>query len=200
MPLDPTTTSLLLALAIVIAGFIIAKLGSSFILYWSKKKDVIKVKHIRLVKIFRYLIFILTMIIALFYLRVDLAKDVNIITNFLSNTYSFLPTILLVVLLIVLAVAIVNLVTLGLRRMFDVSGITEFMVEQKKEHFLHGILIFVRITLYFFTALFLLNLFGINVSGITNVVGWIFYALAALFFLYVFFGTRTFMENFVAGI
>jgi len=200
MPLNTTTLKLLITIGIIVVGYIITRIGSSLIFSIAKKKDEIKIKHIRLVKVFRYLVLIITILIALVYLRVDYVKDIAIIGSFLSNTYNLLPNILLVILLIVLAIAIVNLVTVGLNRVFDVSGITEFMLEQRKEHFLNGILVFVRVTLYLFTALFLLNLFGIDVSSITNAIGWFFYGLAALFFLYIFFGTRIFMENFIAGI
>jgi len=200
MALSITTSKLLITLGIIIVGFIIGKIGSSLIFAISKKKEQIKVKHIQLVKVFRYLVLILTISIALIYLRADYIKDIVILGNLLSNTYNLLPDLLLVILLIILAIAIVNLVTVGLKRVFDVSGITEFMLEQRKEHFLNGIIVFVRVTLYLFTALFLLNLFGIDISAITSVIGGFFYGLAALFFLYIFFGTRIFMENFIAGI
>ena len=143
---------------------------------------------------------ILTILAALVYLQVDLIKDITILGDFISNTYNLLPNILLVILLIVLAITVVNLITFGLKRTFNATGITEFMMEQRKEHFLNGILVFVRISLYLFTALFLLNLFGINISGITSAIGWFFYGIMALIFLYIFFGTRAFIENFIAGI
>ena len=74
------------------------------------------------------------------------------------------------------------------------------MLDQKKEQFLNSILAFVRISLYLFTALFLLDLFGVNVRGITAAIGYLFYGLMALLFLYIFFGTRIFVENFIASI
>jgi hypothetical protein len=48
--------------------------------------------------------------------------------------------------------------------------------------------------------LFLLNFVGINISGITSAIGWFFYGIMALILLYIFFGTRVFVENFIAGI
>ena len=200
MPLDITTTKLLVTLAIIFVGYLIARFGSQLIFAVAKRKDVINIGNVRLVKLFRYLTLIATILIALAYLQVNFIKDTSLIGNFLANTYNLLPNILIVILLIVLAIAIVNLITFGLRRIFDISGITEFMLEQKKEHFLNGILIFVRVMLYLFTVLFLLSLFGIDVSGITSAIGWLFYGLAALFFLYVFFGTRAMVENLIAGI
>ena len=200
MPLNETTIRLLTSFAILIIGYFITKIGSGLIISLSKTKETINVRHIRNVKVFRYSVMILTILAALIYLQVDLIKDITIISNFISNIYNLLPNILLVILLLVLAIAVVNLITFGLKRTFDATGITEFMLEQKKEHFLNGILAFVRISLYLFTALFLLNLFGINISGITSVIGWFFYGLMALLFLYIFFGTRTFVENFIAGI
>lgn len=200
MPLDQTTIKLLTSIAIIIIGYIIAKIGSNLIISLSKTKETISVKHIRNVKIFRYLVMILTISASLIYLQVDIIKDITVIGEFISNTYNLLPNILLGILLLVLAIAVVNFITFGLKRAFDAIGITEFMLEQKKAHFLNSILVFVRISLYLFTALFLLNLFGINIQGITAAIGWFFYGIMALLFLYIFFGTRTFVENFISGI
>lgn len=200
MPLNTTTTKLITSIVIIIIGYIITKVGSSLIISFSKRKETISVKHMRFVKIFRYLVMISTILVALIYLRVDLLKDVTILSDFVTNTYNLLPNILLVILLLVLAITAVNLITLSLKRTFDATGITEFMLEQRKEHFLHGILAFVRISLYLFTVLFLLNLFGIDVGGITAAIGWFFYGIMALLFLYIFFGTRVFIENLVAGL
>ncbi|MFH0868414.1 MAG: mechanosensitive ion channel domain-containing protein [Candidatus Woesearchaeota archaeon] len=200
MPLNTTTTKLLISLLIIIAGYFITKIGSSLIISFSKRKEIISVKYIQVIKVFRYLILIFTILAALIYLRVDLFKDIAIIGEFMSNTYNLLPNILLVALLILLAIAVVNLITFGLKRTFDATGITEFMLEQKREYFLSGILAFVRVSLYLFTVLFLLNLFGINISGITSAIGWFFYGIMALLFLYIFFGTHIFIENFIAGI
>jgi len=167
---------------------------------FSKNKEIINAKHIWTVKIFRYVVTILTILAALIYLQADLIKDISIIREFVSYTYNLVPNILMGILLLVLATALVNLITFGLKRTFAATGITDFMVEQKKEHLLNGILAFVRVSLYLFTALFLLNLFGINVSIITSAIGWFFYGIMALLFLYFFFGTRIFVENFIAGI
>ncbi len=200
MALDPTTLKLATALGILIGGYIMARAGSSLIIAFSKRKEMINVSNILLLKIYRYIVIILTILGALAYIRVGILKDLTILSGFVTNTYNLLPSILLVILLIVLAAAVVNLITLGLKRVFDATGITEFMLEQRKEHFLNGILIFVRALLYIFTALFLLDLSGIDISGIKSAIGWFFYGLFALLFLYIFFGTRTFMENLVAGI
>ena len=200
MPLSETTIKLIISLLIIIIGYFVAKIGSSLIISFYNNKETINVKHMRFVKTFRYLVMISTILAALIYLQVDLIKDITIIGDFITNTYNLLPTILLVILLVILSIAVVNLITFGLRRTFAAIGITEFLLEQGKEHFLSGILVFVRISLYLFTALFLLNLFGINISGITAAIGWFFYGLMALLFLYIFFGTRTFVENFIAGV
>src|SRR3989338_8668671 len=200
MQLDTTTTKLLVTLAIIVAGYLIVRFGSQLIFAIAKRKDVINIGNVRLVKLFRFLILIATILVSLAYLQVNFIKDTSLISSFLANTYSLLPTMLIVILLIVLAIAIVNLITFGLGRIFDISGITEFMLEQRKEYFLNGIIIFVRAILYLFTVLFLLSLFGLDVSGITSALGWLFYGIAALFFLYVFFGTRAMAENLIAGI
>src|SRR3989338_4104915 len=200
MALDSTTLKLVTALGILVLGYITARVGSSLIIAFSKKKETINVGHIQFLKIYRYLVMILTILGALAYIRVGILKDLTILSGFITNTYNLLPSILLAILLLVLAIAVVNLITFGLKRVFDTTGITEFMLEQRKEHFLNGILIFVRALLYLFAALFLLDLSGINISGIKSAIGWFFYGLFALLFLYIFFGTRTFMENFIAGI
>lgn len=200
MPLDTTTTKLITSIVIIIIGYIITRVGSSLIISFSKRKETISVKHMRFVKIFRYLVMISTIVVALIYIRVDLLKDITILSDFVTNAYDLLPNILLVILLLVLAIIAVNLITFGLNRTFDAIGITEFMLDQRKEHFLHGILVFVRISLYLFTILFLLNLFGIDIGGITAAIGLFFYGIMALLFLYIFFGTRIFIENLIAGL
>lgn len=200
MELGITTTKLLVTFLILVAGYIVVRIGSSLILSISKRKETISLKHIQFIKIFRYLALILTILAALLYLQVDLTKNITIFGNFISNTYYLLPKILLAILLLILAVAVVNLITFGLRRIFAATGITEFMLEQKKEHFLNGVVAFARISLYLSTLLFLLNFFGINISGITSAIGWFFYGIMALLFLYIFFGTRVFVENFMAGV
>jgi|TARA_Y100000310_G_scaffold91835_1_gene89322 hypothetical protein len=200
MALNVTTTKLLITILILIAGYVVVRIGSSLVISFSKKKETISVKHIQIVKVFRYLVMIFTILAALIYLQVDLVKDITVAGNFISNTYDLLPNILLVILLIILAIAVINLITFGLKRIFAATGITEFMLEQKREHFLNGLLAFVRISLYLFTGLFLLDFFGINISGITSAIGWFFYGLMALLFLYIFFGTKVFMENFIAGV
>lgn len=200
MELNITTTKLLITILILITGYVVSGVVSSLIISFSKKRETISVKHMQIVKVFRYLAMIFTILAALIYLQVDLIKDITIMGNFISNTYDLLPNILLVILLMVLAVALVNLITFGLRRTFAATGITEFMIEQRKEHFLNGILAFVRVSLYLFTGLFMLNFFGIDISGITSAIGWFFYGILALLFLYIFFSTRVFVENFIAGI
>ena len=200
MQLAATTTKLLISLLILLAGFLVVKLGSILMLFISKKRETISVKHIQNVKIFRYAVMIATILAALVYLQVNIIQDITVIGNFISKTYSLLPNILLLILLLILAIAIVNMITLVLKWVFGSTGITEFMVEQKKEHFLNGIIIFVRIFLYLFTALFLLNLFGVNIKGITSAIGWFLYGTMALLLLYIFFGTRIFVENFIAGL
>ena len=200
MALSTTTIELVTSLAILIIGLVIAKVGSAIIRSFSKHKETIDVRHLQTLKVFRYVVMILTILAALIYLQVDLIKDTTIIRNYILNTYNLLPNILLVILLLLLAIAVVNLITFGLRRVFAATGITEFMIEQRKEHLLNGIVSFVRIVLYLFTALFLLNFFGINISSITTAIGLFFYGILALIFLYIFFGTRIFIENFIAGI
>jgi len=199
MPLSETTFQIFVTLAIIASGLLITKICSSIILAVSKRKDVINVKHIRFVKVFRYGMRIITILAALFFLQADVVNDFSAVTSFIGNTYNLLPTILLVILLIVLAITAVNLAILGLKKAFEASGIAEFFIEEKKEHLMNGIFIFARFFLYLSAAIFLLNLFGINVEGITSAIGWFFYGILALLFLYTFFGTRVFIENFVAG-
>ena len=198
--LNETSTRLLVTFLVLVSGFLISKFGASFIFSLSKKKETIDVRQIHVVKMYRYLVMILTLVISLLYLKKDVLTEVLIFGNFFTKAYEFLPDILLFILLIVLGVAVVNLIAYALRRFLDTIGITEFMVEQNKEHWLNGILTFVRIFLYILVLIPVLNIFGINISGITATISWIFYGALALIFLYLFFGTRGFAENFIAGI
>ena len=58
MALDPTTLKLATALGILVGGYIVARIGSSLIISFSKKKETISINHIRLVKVFRYIVMI----------------------------------------------------------------------------------------------------------------------------------------------
>ena len=198
--LNETTTKLATTFLIIIIGYIFSKLGSIVITRVQSKRDTITLKQRAIVKNFRYLVMIFTIIIALLYLKADVLKDFIFLTDFLTKTYELLPNIILIVLLIVLGIIIVNLVTFAFKRFFDTIGITEFMIEQDREYTLNGILFFVRIALYFLMALILLNMFGVDIGGIISTLGLILYALIGLLLLYIFFGTRAFVENFIAGI
>lgn len=198
--LNGTTTKLVITLLIIIIGYIVSKFGSAAINKIQSKKDTITLKQRSLVKHFRYLVMIFTIIIALLYLKSDVLKEFILLTNFLAQTYELLPNIILVILLVVLAVVVANLITLVIKRFFDTAGITEFMIDQNREYILNGIGHFVRITLYFLMALILLNILGIDIGGIISALGFLFYAILALLLLYIFFGTKTFVNNFIAGI
>jgi len=198
--LNGTTTKLGITFLIMIIGYLISKLGSTAITKLQSKKDTITLKQRGLVKNFRYLVMIFTIITALLYLKADVLKEFIVLTNFLTQTYELLPNIILVILLIVLAVVVANLITLVIKRFFDTAGITEFMIDQDREYILTGISHFVRVILYFLMALILLNMFGIDIGGIISTLGLIFYAILALLLLYIFFGTKTFVNNFIAGI
>ena len=115
MELNTTTTKLLITILIIIAGYVVIRIGSSIIISLSKRKETISVKHIQIVKVFRYLVMIFTILAALIYLQVDLVKDITVMRDFISNTYNLLPNILLVILLIVLAISVVTLITFGFR-------------------------------------------------------------------------------------
>ena len=130
MALDETSAGLLVTFLILLAGFLAAKLGGSLIIAISKRKETINIRRIQLVKIYRYLVMILAIIIALLYLRKGVVGDVSIVGNFLQKTYQFLPNILLFALLIVLGIVVANLIAFILKRFFDTTGLTELMIEQ----------------------------------------------------------------------
>ena len=200
MALDETSAGLLVTFLILLAGFLAAKLGGSLIIAISKRKETINIRRIQLVKIYRYLVMILAIIIALLYMRKGVVGDASIVGNFLQKTYKFLPNILLFALLIVLGIVVANLIAFILKRFFDTTGLTELMIEQNREHVLNGILVAIRIVLYVLILVVLLSLFGMSIRGLTTALGWIFYATLALLFLYLFIGTRAFVENFIAGL
>ncbi|MBL7054807.1 mechanosensitive ion channel [Candidatus Woesearchaeota archaeon] len=200
MILNGTTTKLAITFLIIIIGYVLTRLGSMMITIIQSKRETITLKQRAIVKNFHYLVMIFTIIIALLYLKSDVLKEFIFLTNLISKTYELLPNIILIVLLIVLGIIIVNLAIFVFKRFFDTIGITEFMIEQDKEHVLNGILFFIRMALYLLITLILLNMFGVNVGGIISTLGFILYALLGLLLLYVFVGTRIFVENFSAGI
>ncbi len=197
--LNETTTKLAITFLIILVGYGVSKAGSMLITRIQSRRDTISLRHRAIVKNFRYLVMIFTIVMALLYLKADVLKDFIFVTDFLTQTYELLPNIILVVLLIVLAMIVVNLIIFVAGRFFDTTGITEFMIEQDREYFLNGVLFFIRAVLYFLTALILLNILGINIGGIVSALGFILYVLFGLLLVYIFFGTRIFVENFIAG-
>ena len=89
MALDPTTLKLATALGILVAGYIAARAGSSLIIAFSRRKEMINVSNILFLKIYRYMVIILTILGALVYIRVDILKDLTILSGFVTNTYNF---------------------------------------------------------------------------------------------------------------
>jgi hypothetical protein len=197
---NETTTKLAITFLIIIIGYLISRGGSMVIARIQSRKETITLKHRAIVKHFRYLVMIFTIITALLYLKSDVLKEFLFLTDFLTQTYELLPNIILVILLIILIMVIVNLVVFAVGRFLDTAGITEFMIEQDREYVLNAILFFIRVVLYFLMALILLKMLGIDIGGIVSALSLIFYALFGLLLLYIFFGTRVFVENFIAGI
>src|SRR3989344_5202349 len=109
MELNTTTAKLLISFLILVVGYLVIRIGSSLILTLSKKREIISVKHIWYVKVFRYLVMILTILAALIYLRTDLIEKItNIGREFVSETYkNLLLNILIIILLIILAIIVV---------------------------------------------------------------------------------------------
>jgi small conductance mechanosensitive channel len=198
--LNETSMRLLITFLILIAGFLVSRYGGSLIIALSKKKETINVRQIRFVKMYKYLVMIFTIAVSLLYLKKDVLSDILLVGNLFTATYEFLPNVLLFTLLFVLGIAIVNMITFAIKRFFDTIGLTDLMLEQNKDHMLNGIMYIVRISLYILVLTLVLNVFGINIKGITVAISWLFYGILALLFLYIFFGTRGFVENFIAGI
>lgn len=198
--LNEPTIKLAITFFIIILGYAVSRLGSLIITKIQSKKDTITLKHRTFVKNFKYLVIIFTIIIALLYLKADVLKEFLLITNLFTQIYEILPNIIVVVLSIVLAIIIVNLISFVFRTFLDTTGITELMVEQDREHILNGFLLIKRIALYLLMALILLNMYGINIQVIISAFGYVFYALLGLLLLYVFFGTRAFVENYITGV
>lgn len=195
-----TTTKLIVTFVIIILGYLVSRFGSTFITLLQSRRDTITLKQRALVKNFRYLVMIITLIIALSYLKSDVLKEFIFLTDFLSKAYSLLPNIIVGILMVVLATIIANLITFGFKRLFDTAGITEFLIEIDREHMLNVMLVSIRLLLYFLMAILLLKIFGINIGGIVSALGFLLYILLGLFLLYIFIGTRAFIENFIAGI
>lgn len=198
--LNEPTIKLTITFFIIILGYAVSKLGSLIITKIQTKKDTITLKHRTFVKHFRYLVIILTLIIALLYLKSEVFGEFILITNLFARVYELLPNIIVVVLSIVLAIIIVNLISFVFKRFLDTTGITELMIEQERENLLNGFLLVKRIALYLLMGLLLLNMYGVNVEGVFSAFGYVFYALLGLVLLYIFFGTRAFAENYITGI
>ncbi len=191
---------LIITFIILLTGFIISRLVAALITSIQRKKSHITLKQSAFVRHSRYIIMILTLITAIIYLKSDIIKQFSLFTGLFFKIYEFLPNILVVVLAVILGIITSNLINFIIRRFLDTAGITEFMIEQNRENALNVIFFFIRIIIYFFMAIILLNIFDINISGFMSAFSLVFYILIGLLVLYIFISTRVFFENFIAGI
>lgn len=194
LKLDLTTTKLLITFLILFGGYIISKLGSYVLLRIIRKRKDVLIHEEPVSKGFKYAVMTISIIVSLIYLRID------IFNVFLLNFYFLLPNIISVVLLVVLAVILINLIGFGIRRFFVTSGLTDFLMEYKREHILDIIISVIKLLLYIFVIIIAFNLMGIDISIITSTLYPVLYGVIFLLVLYIFVGTRDFVENYIVGI
>lgn len=195
-----TAMQLTITSAIIILGFLVSRFGSYVITKVQSKQKIVTLKQRALVRHFRYFVMIITITLALIYLKADIFNNLQFFTGFVIESSQILPDIMIIILVIILGFIVANLLNFIAGRFLDTAGITEFMIDQNREHTLNVILFFIRIVLYILIGIVILRIFNIELGGFFSAFGILIYIILGMMLLYIFFGTRAFVENFIAGL
>lgn len=195
-----TTTRLIYTFLILLIGFLLAKASTKIIQFLFRASRLSKENNIKLneerepfFRILKYLIMSLSIVIALIYLRVEVVEN-------LLLTYELLPSIVSLILVLILGITVIEFVVYLLRVMLSAVGLTEYLELYSRGHVLSGILLIVRVLLYFILLEIFLRMIGIEFTLFSSFLSIGFYIVVFLIVMLSFFGLRDFAENLYAGI
>ncbi len=189
-----TSQKLLITFLILLAGFVISKFSSKLLqgLYRAFKRRARLRKSDPVVRITRYVIMSLSIIVALVYLRVDIVEQI-------LGTYDILPNILSVVLILVLGITLVELIVYIMRLFFKSVGISDYLEIYNLAHILGVIVVAIRVVLYLILLELLLNYAGLDFRPFSTFFMVIIYGGIVLGVLFLFVGLKWAVENIFAG-
>ncbi|MBR9676812.1 mechanosensitive ion channel [Candidatus Woesearchaeota archaeon] len=197
---NPTTLTLLYTVAILLGGYLFAQIISRIMGYsYGKRKINTKEykltdkEHSKAIKLAKNTIMIITVIVALMYLRAP------IVENFFMNTYVLIPNILTTILLLILGITVANLLIQLLERFFETIGLTDFMRATKNATFNRFIFIAAKLFLYVLVIEIALSILGINLRIVSTFLSVALYIVFGLFFVLLFFALKEPAENMAAG-
>ncbi|MBN1385691.1 mechanosensitive ion channel [Candidatus Woesearchaeota archaeon] len=187
--MDDILLKLIVSVAVLLIGLLLSKAGERIIISYYRKKYKF-IKKAPLARTYSAIVWTLTIIIALLFLRVDISRELFL------NAYQSLPRLLSIVLVLILVITLVNLVIYFLKKILSTTGLTDYLRENKNEQVIDVIIWVLRLLLYILLGLAALEALGFNVSRAISTFGSIIYPLFLLFLLFVFIGLKDIFQNF----
>ena len=192
--LDETTYKIAICFIILIAGITISKLGEKLITSLWRKKYKAKLERVQLAHIYGLTINILSIIIALSFLKINIKE-----TTFFE-IYAYIPFILSIILLSILIVLVVKVISYFLDKFISTSGIKNIVKEYEQEQVLSNLLLAIKYTLYIIFSLLALTSLGIDISSTVLFLKSILYPLLIFTLVLLLVGLKPFIENYFAGL
>lgn len=187
-------SELLIALGILLAGFIIAQIAyKGTLLSYRIRHGIVNLEKERKIRSLRTLIIVPTIIFVLIYLRAQAIGDL------LSTTLTLLPDILSAVLLIILGLIVVNLIMSFIRKVLSTLGFMDYARQYGKKQIINLALLAVRLFLYLIVFESVLNLLGVYSVLLTTTIRTTIYGILIVFGVLMFFSLREYFENMFTG-
>ncbi|MEA3344035.1 MAG: mechanosensitive ion channel, partial [archaeon] len=194
MFLDEVTYKIVVCFVVLLAGFVISKIGERSITYLWRKKYRATIERVQIARIFSLATNIIFIIIALSFLKI------NITENTLIEIYSHIPLLLSAILLGILILLTVKLIFFIIDKFLSTSGIMAIVEEYSQEQNLASLLLVLRYALYLMLGLLALDSLGVNIDPTLFIFKAVLYPLLLLALVMVFAGLKPYAENFFSGL
>ncbi|MCK5039868.1 MAG: C39 family peptidase [Candidatus Aenigmarchaeota archaeon] len=191
---DGITYKIVLCFAVLLAGFIISKIGERLITYLWRRKYRVSIERVQIAHIYALGINILAIVIALSFLKI------NITENTLVELYSYFPFVLSIVLLGILIVLLVRVVFFAIDKFLSTSGLKDIVEEYDQEQNMTNFLFILKYVLYVVFGLIALTSLGINIDSTVLLFKGILYPLLIFGLVILFVGIKPYVENTFSGL
>jgi small-conductance mechanosensitive channel len=179
---------------ILVAGILLAQIVTQILLWtYRTRRKIVSLDTDRKIKTVKYFLMTLAIVAALTYTKADALSGI------FNATLNALPEIFSAALLLILGIIIANFSTELLERIFMSVGISEYAGAYEKRNIFKLIFTAARIILYLVAIELILPLVGLQSSALNSTIQIATWSGFGLLALLIFFGTRTLVENWVAG-
>lgn len=195
MILNVSIERIAISVIVFIVGLIIGILGEKLISSRYRKNTRTISKEIFGAKLFKYIVVLITVGIALGYLSIEVEAF-----EILLRMYLWLPTILAILLLFIFGVTFVNVMFFVVTKFFEASGLAYLIKEYEWSYTASLIGRIVKFILYVVVVLFVLRLSGISVGGfVSSLLSYFVFPLFVFVLILLIFVFKDTMENIGAG-